>query len=85
VHPFRIVAAAAALQFLPPAGHAALPRRSRPRSHTSSNISLRKRVHVNTLITEPGAVAIVRCDTGWNSTPDHPVVFGLTINVGKLR
>ena len=58
--PSRLVTTLAALLLLTPAGQAAVL--GRLRNSRTSNISLRKRLHVNTLITEPGTL-----EMDWNS------------------
>src|SRR6476469_7366281 len=51
-------AAGGLLWLLAPASHAALLDRLIPGPRGTSNITLRKRLHVNTLITEPGTVEV---------------------------
>ena len=60
MQPSRLVTALAALVLLTSPGHAAFL--GRLRNSRTSNISLRKRLHVNTLITTPGTMEI-----DWNS------------------
>ena len=55
--PFHILAAGALLSLLLLPGSIALGQ-SKPANQRSSNITLRKRLHVNTLITEPGTIEI---------------------------
>lgn len=54
----QLVAALAAFPVMAAAGPRASLRRSRPASHRNGNITLRKRLHVNTLITEPGTAEV---------------------------